>query len=118
MKKKPQRKLLVPVDRSDRSLNTVRYIIKIDPFRHMRVILFHVYGSVPESSWDLEKDHRGASTVRQVRAWEVGQKKKIDQYMRQAQQLLFKSGFSSDQIGVNNQNRKKGFARDIIREAQ
>ena len=41
MKKKPQRKLLVPVDGSDRSLNTVRYIMKIDPFRHMRVILFH-----------------------------------------------------------------------------
>ena len=33
MKKKPQRKLLVPVDGSDRSLNTVRYIMKIDPFR-------------------------------------------------------------------------------------
>jgi hypothetical protein len=74
MKKKPQRKLLVPVDGSDRSFNTVRYIMKIDPFRHMRVILFHVYGSVPESYWDLEKDHRSTSTVRQVRAWEVRKK--------------------------------------------
>jgi hypothetical protein len=29
MKKKPQRKLLVPVNGSDRSLNMVRYIMKI-----------------------------------------------------------------------------------------
>ncbi len=118
MKKKSQQKLLVPVDGSDRSLNTARYIMKIDPFRHMRLVLFHVFSSVPESYWDLEKDPRSTSTVRQVRAWEVEQKKKIDQYMRQAQQLLVKSGFSSDQIRVKIQNRKNGFARDIIREAK
>ena len=34
-----------------------------------------------------------------------GEKKKIDQYMRQAKQLLVKSGFSSDQIGVKIENR-------------
>lgn len=118
MKKQPQRKLLVPVDGSDRSFNTVRYIMKIDSFRHMRVVLFHVFSSVPESYWDLEKDPRSTSTVRQVRAWEVEQKKKIDQFMQRAQQLLVKSGFISDHIEIKIQNRKKGFARDIFREAQ
>jgi hypothetical protein len=47
MKKKPQRKLLVPVDGSDRSINTVKYISKFEPFRRMRVILFHVFSKVP-----------------------------------------------------------------------
>lgn len=118
MEKKPQRKILVPLDGSDRSLNTVRYIMKIDPFRKMRIVLFNVFASVPESYWDLEKDPRSTSTVRQVKMWEVEQKKKINQYMRGAKQLLVKSEFPSGNLEVKIQNRKKGVARDIIREAQ
>jgi nucleotide-binding universal stress UspA family protein len=66
----------------------------------------------------MEKDPRSTSTVRQVRAWEVQQKKKIQSYMQQANQILMKTGFSSESIKIKIQNRKKGIARDIIREAQ
>jgi hypothetical protein len=68
MGKRPQPKLLVPVDGSDRSLKTVRYISKIDPFRRMRIVLFHVFSKVPEGFWDLETDPRSTSTVKEVRA--------------------------------------------------
>ena len=118
MEKQPQPKLLVPVDGSDRSFNTVRYISKIDPFRRMRVILFNVFSKIPEGFWDLETDPRSTSTVREVRAWEVQQKRNINQYMEIARQFLLKTGFPSNSIEIKIQNRKKGFARDIIREAQ
>lgn len=111
-------KLLVPVDGSDRSINTVKYISKLEPFRQMRIVLFHVFSKVPEGFWDMRTDPRSSSTVREVRAWEVQQKKNINQYMEIVRQFLIKAGFPSNSIEIKIQNRKKGFARDIIREAQ
>jgi nucleotide-binding universal stress UspA family protein len=84
----------------------------------MNIVLLHVFSSVPEGYWDMEMDPRSTSTVRQVRAWEVQQKKKIYTYMQQANQLLLKAGFSSESIKIKIQDRKKGIARDILREAQ
>ena len=118
MKTQPKAKLLVPVDGSDRSFNTVKYISKIDPFRRMQVVLFHVFSKVPEGFWDLGSDPRSSKTVSEVHAWEVQQKRNINQNMEIARQFLIKAGFPSNSIEVKIQNRKKGFARDIIREAQ
>lgn len=111
-------KVLVPVDGSDRALNTVRYIARVDPFRNMDIVLYHVFSSVPEGYWDLEKDPRSTSTVRQVKSWEVQQRKKIEQFMEQARQFLLKAGFSSESITAKIQNRRKGIARDIVSEAR
>jgi nucleotide-binding universal stress UspA family protein len=118
MKKQKKKKILVPVDGSDRALNTVRYVARVDPFRNMNIVLFHVFSSVPEGYWDLEKDPRSTSTVRQVKLWEVQQRKSIEQFMEQASQFLLKAGFSLESITIKIQNRKKGIARDIIREAR
>ncbi len=118
MKKQKRMRILVPVDGSDRALNTVRYVGRVEPFRNMDIVLFHVFSSVPEGYWDLEKDPRSTSTVRQVRSWETGQRKIIKQYMEQATQFLLKAGVSPESITIKIQNRKKGIARDIIREAR
>ena len=117
-KKTKKKKILVPIDGSDRGLNTVRYLAGVEPFRNMDIVLFHVFNSVPEGYWDLEKDPRSTSTVRQVRSWEIGQRKIINLYMEQALQLLLKAGVPPESIIINIQNRKKGIARDIIREAR
>ena len=79
MPKQKKKKILVPVDGSDRALNTVRYVARFHPFRNMDIVLFHVFNSVPEGYWDLEKDPRSTSTVRQVKSWEIEQKKRINQ---------------------------------------
>jgi nucleotide-binding universal stress UspA family protein len=118
MPKKKKKKILVPIDGSDRALNTVRYVARVEPFRNMDIVLFHVFSSVPEGYWDLETDPRSTSTVRQVRSWEIGQRKRINQYMEQASQFLEKAGVSPESITIKIQNRKKGIARDIIREAR
>jgi nucleotide-binding universal stress UspA family protein len=83
----------------------------------MKVVLFHVFNGVPESYWDMEKDPRSTRTVQQVKAWEVEQKKKIRQYMEIATQFLLKAGFSEKNVTAKIQHRKKGIARDIIKEA-
>ena len=98
MQKRKKQKILVPVDGSNRALNTVRYVARIDPFRKMNIVLFHVFNSVPEGYWDLEKDPRSTSTVRQVRSWEVQQRKRIEQFMEQASQFLVKADFASTYI--------------------
>jgi nucleotide-binding universal stress UspA family protein len=115
---KKQKKILIPLDGSDRALGTVRYITKIDPFLHMHLVLFHVFSSVPEGFWDMETDPRSVATVKQVRALEIERRKDIQLYMESARRLLLKAGVPPDAITVKIQNRKKGFARDIIREAQ
>ena len=46
------------------------------------------------------------------------QKKVINEFMDQAKQHLIRSGFPQGAITVKLQNRKKGIARDIIREAE
>ena len=117
-KKVKKKKILVPIDGSDRALNTVRYVARIEPFRDMDIVLFHVFNSVPEGYWDLGKDPRSTSTVRQVRSWEIGQRKIINLYMEQALQFLLKAGVPPESIIIKVQNRKKGIARDIIREAR
>lgn len=118
MKKKKKQKILVPVDGSDRALNTVRYVARVDPFHNMDIVLFHVFSSVPEGYWDLETDPRSTSTVRQVKSWEVQQRKNMEKFMEKASQFLLKAGFSSESITIKIQNRKKGIARDIISEAR
>ena len=116
--KRKKKKILVPVDGSDRALNTVRYVARVEAFRNMDIVLFHVFSSVPEGYWDLEKDPRSTATVIQVRSWEIEQRKRIKQYMEQAAQLLLKAGVPPESITINIQNRKTGIARDIIREAR
>ena len=117
-KRVKKKKILVPIDGSDRALNTVRYVARLEPFRDMDIVLFHVFNSVPEGYWDLGKDPRSTSTVRQVRSWEIGQRKKINFYMERALQILLGAGVPSESIFIKVQNRKKGIARDIIREAR
>jgi nucleotide-binding universal stress UspA family protein len=113
-----QRKILLAVDGSDRMLNMVRYIARVEPFHKMHVVLFHVFSSVPDSYWDLEKDPVSAQTVRKIRSWEIQQEKYIRQFMQQINQFLVKAGFPSNSIEIRIQKRKEGIARDIIQEAR
>jgi nucleotide-binding universal stress UspA family protein len=115
---KKLKKMLVPIDGSERALGTVRYISKIKPFHRMHVVLYHVFSAVPEAYWDLEREPKSVKTVKYVRAWQVEQRKQIEQYLQQAREILLNSGFAQETVELKIHNRKKGVARDIIREAQ
>ena len=106
------------IDGSDRALKMVRYIAKVEPFHKMGVVLFHVFSSVPDSYWDLEKDPIGRQAVRKIRSWEAQQEKYVSQFMQQANQFLVKTGFPSKAIEIKVQKRNEGVARDIIQESR
>lgn len=118
MKHKPPQKLLVLVDGSDRSINTVRYIARNHAFHGMLIVLYHVFSAVPDCYQDMEEDLKGKEAAKQAEAWGMSQEKIIDNTMLQAKQLLMKSGVPEESIEIKVQNRKAGIARDIIREAR
>ncbi|MBW2514200.1 MAG: universal stress protein [Deltaproteobacteria bacterium] len=118
MRKTAQEKILVPVDGSDRAINTVKYIARNEPFHPMRFVLFHVFSAVPESYWDMENNIRTRAVAKQARAWELSQRKLVADHMERAKYLLEKSGIPEASIQMEIQNRKRGIARDIIAEAR
>jgi nucleotide-binding universal stress UspA family protein len=111
-------KILLPLDGSERSLGTVRYIAKIRPFKERQVVLMHVYAGAPESYFDLKRDPRSTGTVVSVKAWEVQQKSNAAEYMQNAKAILQDAGFPEDAVKIKIQKRKQGIARDIVREAR
>ncbi|MFC1859144.1 universal stress protein [Thermodesulfobacteriota bacterium] len=118
MKKQRKKKLLLALDGSESAMDAVKYVSKFPPFHKMDAVLFNVFSKVPESYLDLQRDPRNYRWTQEVRAWEVQQKKMINEFMQEAKQTLIRSGFPQDSITVVVQNRKKGIARDIIREAK
>jgi nucleotide-binding universal stress UspA family protein len=117
-KQSRHKKLLLPIDGSDRSLGTVTYVAKMEPFHKMKAVLFHVFAGIPEYFWDLQREPKSIKVVPEIRAWQREEKKKLEAYMHKAEQILLQGGFSAQNVIVKIQKRKKGIARDIIREAQ
>ena len=118
MDAKKKKKILVPVDGSDRSLNTVRYVAGNPAFRNMRIVLLHVFSSLPEAYLDMESDVRSKQVIKQAKAWERQQRKDIQAFLEKAKKVLIKAGIPERDVGTRIQDRRKGIARDIIREAK
>jgi nucleotide-binding universal stress UspA family protein len=92
----------------------VKYISVIQPFREMEAVLLNIFNGVPESYWDMEM----TQDYFDVEAWETNQTELIHQYMRKAKDCLVNAGYPDDNITIRIEKRRKGFARDIIKEAQ
>ena len=112
-----QKKILVLVDGTEHSLQTVQYVGKFLPPENLQVVLFHVFCGVPECYWDIGREPQHKSAISQLKAWEFQQKKNIDAYLEQARQLLLDNCFpdASGEIKINK--RQIGVARDILKEA-
>jgi len=117
MTAKKQKKILLAVDGSDRSFETVRYVSRIPPFRNMQVVLFYVYRGVPQNYSDLGKAPQFKQSVRSARLWEERQKEALQEHSKVVKQILLDAGFPKEAITVKIRHRKKGIARDIIKEA-
>ena len=84
----------------------------------MRIVLFHVFNSIPDAYYDLEKAPKSVKVVTHVRSWEAQQKKNISKFMDEVRQMLLDAGHAESAVEIKIQNRKKGIARDIVLEAQ
>ena len=112
-----KRKILLVVDGSYQSFETVHYLSEALPPSSTEVVLLHVMSRVPEAFWDLEKDPAWQQKVQTVKGWEVQQEKKISDFMKRAGQVFADAGFPSNAIKVDVRNRNKGIARDIGEES-
>ena len=113
-----QKKLLVLVDGSKRSMQTVNYVKDFMPIdANTRIVLFHVFSGIPERYLELAENPNCHSAVRQLRDRETEQERKIRAYLDQAKNNLITGGFSEQSIEIKLHFLKKGVARDIIDEA-
>ena len=117
MQKIKSQKILLPIDGSKRSLETIREFGAMEPFHRHKVVLFHVFNSMPECYLDIAKEPKSVKTAIHVKAWEVEQRKNIEAAMAKARHLLLQAGFDKESIKVVISNRKRGVARDIVHEA-
>jgi len=112
-----QKKILVLVDGSERSLNTIRYVAEFAPFKGMQVVLFNVFHKIPDYYWDLTNEPMMAGRGGYMASWEHQNKGIIDRFMEKSVAMLRTSGFKQDDIKIRIDNLKKGVTRDIIAEA-
>lgn len=111
-------RVLVAIDGSERSLQTVAYITQAPFFRGMEIHLLHVFCSVPDSFWDMEREPSSIKVSAHVRAWESQKYKEIEGHMMQCKDILLSADFNPKHIKVTIQKRKQGIARDIIIESK
>jgi len=84
----------------------------------MEINLYHVFSSVPESFWDLEREPSSINVTAQVRAWESQQHKEIEKHLADCREMLLAADFSPRRIKATIHKRKQGIARDIIAESK
>ena len=114
-----QKKLLVLVDGSKRSIQTVNYVKEFMPVdENMRIVLFHVFNGIPEEYRELAENPDCHSAVRQLRDRQTEQEKKIRAFLERSKKILITRGFSEELIEIKLHSLKKGVARDIIDEAR
>ena len=111
------RRLLVAVDESGHSMNTLNYLSRILPQTHSNLKLFHVMNPYPEPFWDMAHNPEGGPDNRQAKAYQQLKSTKIQSVLEQMQALLVNAGFKKNSVSIVIQNRQRGVARDIAIEA-
>jgi nucleotide-binding universal stress UspA family protein len=112
-----KKRVLVAIDGSKRSLQTIEYMTQASFFRDMEINLFHVFISVPDAFWDLTREPSSIKTGAHVRAWESQKRKEIESHLSTCKAVLLDADFQPDKISISVQNRRNGIARDIIAES-
>jgi hypothetical protein len=69
----------------------------------MKIVLFHVFNSIPGAYYDLEKEPKIVKVVRHVCSWETQQKKSVRKYMDDARQMLLVAGHAVAAIEIKIQ---------------
>jgi nucleotide-binding universal stress UspA family protein len=114
-----QNKILILVDGSERTLQTVNYVKDFMPVdENARIVLFHVFSGIPEEYRELEQEPTCITVVDQFKNRETQEKGKIRACLEQAKNILISGGFSEQSIEIKFHRLEKGVARDIIEEAR
>ncbi|MGO9018359.1 MAG: universal stress protein [Syntrophobacteraceae bacterium] len=110
-------KVLLVVDGSYQSLETVNYLSQVLPPDNSEVVMLNITSKVPEVFWDLEKDPVWQQKVQTVRSWETQQEDKINGFMETAARFFSDAGFPDSAVKADVREKKEGIARDIRAES-
>jgi len=108
-----KKRVLVAVDGSQGSFEAVRYVSELLPPDRLEVMLFHVATSIPESFWDIESNPAFRSRLASVRAWEIGQRAAMEEYLAKAKKLLADRGFPEDAVTAESRERQATIRADL-----
>jgi len=115
---KRHKKVLVAVDGSEQSFETVRYVAHVLPQEQTKLFLYYVMSRIPDTLWDLYDDPDLSYKLLQFPAWRSEQKRLIEEFMDRASIFLEKSGYPTSHVFTSVKDRKVGIARDIVNEAK
>ena len=110
------KKILVTIDGSKRSKRTIDYICSFKPFRDRTITLLNITTPVPEAYYDLTRDAFSSISAGQVKAWEMGQKTIITEFLKEARQRMIAAGYKPDNIEIKIVDQSRGIARGILDE--
>ncbi|MDX9963354.1 universal stress protein [Desulfobacter postgatei] len=111
-----EKRILVTLDGSKRSKRTIDYLCSFTPFKTRQVTLFNITTPVPEAYYDLNQNSFGKIAVSQVKAWEMGQKTIMTEFLKEARQKMITAGYVPANIEVKLSKQEKGVARGILNE--
>jgi len=114
-----QKKLLILVDGSERSIQTVNYVKDFMPVDdNTQIVLFHVFSGISEEYLELSENPKCHSDVRILRERLIEQQRKNRESIERAKNILVSRGFSERLIEIKVHSLEQGVARDIINEAK
>ncbi|MFP4446625.1 MAG: universal stress protein [Desulfosudaceae bacterium] len=111
-------KILVLMDGSERSRETLKYITEVEPLREKEIVLFHVYSEIPEYYWDLDQDPQHPNALPGFDAWQKEKLARVNTFMKEGKRYLTDAGLDADRIHIRVHPREVGVARDVLEEAQ
>jgi len=113
-----RRKILIAVDGSAQSFETVRYLGHLLPGDRTELTLFHVMNWMPESFWDLASDSGVRHKMLELGSWKSRERAFIEEFMERASRVLHQAGYPSNRVSIRVEERRVGIARDIMREVK
>ena len=111
-------KILVAVDGSERSIQTVRYLADLPALKDASVHLVHIFQGLPESVYDLRKEPTGVKLMSDMLAWQRAYKEKIETYFEKCRKILLAANFHPQNIQTLLYQREFGIAADMISMAR
>jgi nucleotide-binding universal stress UspA family protein len=114
------KRLLVALDGSRQSFETIKYISGVALFHQedIDLVLFTVYNAMPQAYRDLGKDPQFAKSFSEVQRWELNEKRRCEIFLERAQAALIGAGLHPSRIKCVLRKKKVGIARDIVKEAR
>jgi nucleotide-binding universal stress UspA family protein len=114
MTRSGKKRILVTLDGSQASLDTIGYLAHVLSGTDIDLTLYSVMTGVPESFWDIEQaPDQSVSAV-----WKADRQKDLEAFMEQSRRILIDGGIAEGNINVTIRARETGVARDILHESQ